>query len=187
MTTTTPQLCCFTPEFFKLTPADNSFLYAQEKLWGDFVQGAAYRDRYEPEQQWAELVYKAKEGDVDAYNQALKFGTCEAYVTMIQMAETGRHARFHKEHTSDFEQVKPMVARLKAACEAELASYNKVVASYRAKLDCSGAQGDEITKRLLHVLAECDRILAHVPTHFERPLSDHLSILSEIEAETGDE
>lgn len=170
-----------TPQFFTLQPDEVEFLESQENIWNEHVAGSAYEFKHEPEEQWRVLVSRASGGDVEAYEIAQRYGSRENYCEMVKLGETMRTARFHKENARGFIGVRPMLARLKDAAEKELSSYLSAVTNHRVRLGLQASPADDVSSKLLFVIAECERVAALEPTEFERPLSDHLHSIISIE------
>lgn len=178
---TLPKMFILSPQFFRLTDEEVSFLQSQEELYGEFIAAAPYRDAYEPEGMWRSLVSRAQAGDVAAYEEAKKYGSEANYIAMIKLGETARNARFQRDNAKNFLGVRPLVARLKQTVEKEMASYSAAVAGYRARLALPNDASDAVTSKLRFILNECLRIEAHEPAQFERPFADHLEPIITVE------
>jgi len=181
-----PKMHILTGDFFTLTESEVRFLDQQETIWNDHMAACPYRDNGDVEDQWRVLVMKAKDGDLEAYETARKYGTCQAFIDMMKLGETARSVNFHRQNAGSFVGVRPLIERLKKTAESELADYLNAVGVQRKRLGLGQNPSDDVTTKLRFILNECTRLQHHEPSEFERPLSDHLLPIITIQDDDAD-
>lgn len=172
---------CILNENFALSPAENEVVNRHNDVWREHCQGSKATDAPSLEQEFRSLEMDAAHGDEKALETLRTFGTLESFTRFRRAEQTGRRARFDRDHAGLFVETHPIAKRLREGFEKLLKQYREGGEDERRLLGLQPVIHDDATSLMERQIATLFAAESHTPAVFET-LANHVALI-EIEEE----
>lgn len=175
-----PRWCVLNPNF-SLAAEENEIINRHDAVWREHCQGGKATDAPSLEQEFRSMEMDAAHGDEKALETLRTFGTLESFTRFRRAEQTGRRARFDRDHAGLFVETHAIAKRLREGFEKLLREYRLGGEDERRLLGLPAVMNDDCTALLERQIAGLFAVESHQPSVFE-VLGNHINLI-EIEEE----
>lgn len=167
-------------ENFQLSPAENEIVNRHNDVWREHCQGSKATDAPGLEQEFRSLEMDAAHGDEKALETLRTFGTLESFTRFRRAEQTGRRARFDRDHAGLFVETHAIARRLREGFERLLREYRLGGEDERRLLGLPAVMNDDCTALLERQIAGLFAVESHQPSVFE-VMANHINLIEIME------
>jgi hypothetical protein len=167
---------CVINRNFALTEAENEIINRHDAVWKEHCDGGKLTDSNSINQEFRSFEMDAECGDLKALENLNRFGTPEGLMRFRRAEQTGRRARFDRDHAGLFLEVHPIAKRLREIFQKLLKQYREGGEDERRLLGLQPVIHDDATSLMERTIASLFAVESHTPGTFE-VMANHINLV----------